>query len=102
VRQRADRYKAIGPPKSESGERTVPMLPWWRMRSRSGDWRARGARWTSYSQTQRATSNPITNIVLNGLLPAQVAAGVAVHTVDGEGKPVVQAKYTGLHALRHF
>lgn len=42
------------------------------------------------------------NIVLNGLLPAQVAAGVAVTTMDGEGKPVVQAKYTGMHALRHF
>ena len=27
VRQRADRYNAIGKPKSESGERTVPLTP---------------------------------------------------------------------------
>jgi len=27
VRQRADRYGAIGNPKSESGERTVPVTP---------------------------------------------------------------------------
>jgi integrase len=27
VRQRADRYSAIGKPKSESGERTVPLTP---------------------------------------------------------------------------
>ena len=27
VRQRADRYNRIGPPKSEAGERTVPLTP---------------------------------------------------------------------------
>ena len=27
VRQRADRFRAIGPPKSEAGERTVPIAP---------------------------------------------------------------------------
>jgi len=38
------------------------------------------------------------NIVVRGLGPAQIAAGLAV---SGEnGKPV--AKYPGLHSLRHF
>lgn len=51
-----------------------------------------------------------TNMVSRGLVPAQVAAGV--HTVvkdadgnvvvDARGEPVRQAKYTGLHVLRHF
>jgi integrase len=42
------------------------------------------------------------SIVMRGLWPAQVAAGVTVSTVDGEGKTVARAKYSGLHALRHF
>ncbi|RVD46945.1 site-specific integrase, partial [Mesorhizobium sp. M2D.F.Ca.ET.140.01.1.1] len=39
-----------------------------------------------------------------GFLPAQVEAGVAIDTgeKDSEGLPVMRAKYTGLHALRHF
>jgi integrase len=36
------------------------------------------------------------------LWPVQVAAGVAIIKVDGQGKLVVGAKYTGMHALRHF
>jgi len=102
VRQRADRYKAIGPPKSESGERTVPMLPL--VANALKEWRLACPR----GEMDLVFPNPkgnvesYNNIVLNGLLPAQVAAGVAATTVDGEGKPVVQAKYTGLHALRHF
>ncbi len=102
VRQRADRYKAIGPPKSESGERTVPMLPL--VANALKEWKLACPR----GEMDLVTPNPkgnvesYNNIVLNGLLPAQVAAGVAVTTMDGEGKPVVQAKYTGMHALRHF
>jgi integrase len=34
--------------------------------------------------------------------PTLIAAGVSVPATDGNGKPVMQAKYTGLHALRHF
>jgi len=50
------------------------------------------------------------NIVTRGLQPPQVAAGLTVPAIDRsgkpkldkEGKPVLVAKYTGLHALRHF
>jgi integrase len=44
------------------------------------------------------------NLINRGLIPAQIAAGVTVDTgkVDKDGKPVLQAKYTGLHAFRHF
>jgi integrase len=50
------------------------------------------------------------NIIERGLKPTLIAAGVTVPTRDAQGalqydehgKPVVEAKYTGLHALRHF
>jgi integrase len=50
------------------------------------------------------------NIINRAWIPLQLAAGVTVPVKDengklvrdDEGKPVVQAKYTGLHALRHF
>ncbi len=50
------------------------------------------------------------NIINRALIPAQLAAGVTVPVLDGagkprrdeEGKPIVRAKYTGLHALRHW
>jgi len=102
VRQRADRYKAIGPPKSESGERTVPMLPLVANALKELEIGVPEGRDGPRIPNPKGNVESYNNIVLNGLLPAQVAAGVAVTTVDGEGKPVVQAKYTGLHALRHF
>ena len=42
------------------------------------------------------------NIVHRGLAPTLVAAGVAVSEIGPEGKPIMQSKYTGLHAFRHF
>ena len=44
------------------------------------------------------------NIVERGLIPAMIAAGVSVDTgkKDEEGRPILAAKYTGMHSLRHF
>lgn len=50
------------------------------------------------------------NIINRAWIPVQVTAGVTVQVRDEEGKlvrdedgkAVLQAKYTGLHALRHF
>jgi len=42
------------------------------------------------------------NIVQRHWHPLQLAAGVAVRAVDDQGNLVMQAKYSGLHALRHF
>ena len=42
------------------------------------------------------------NIVERGLIPTLIAAGVAVEAEGPDGKPISRAKYTGLHALRHF
>jgi len=94
VRQRADKFKTIGKPKSAAGERTVPMPPIlvnalreWKLacpKSELGLVFPTGAGEVEYHS----------NIVTRGLAPVQVAAGV----VTKGGAP----KYTGLHALRHF
>ena len=44
------------------------------------------------------------NIIKRGLIPTQIAAGVTADSgkKDEEGNPIITAKYTGLHALRHF
>jgi integrase len=94
VRQRADRYHKIGQPKSEAGERTVPLLPM--VVSALREWKLacpKGEIGLVFPNTLgRVESHP--NIIKRALHPAQVAAGVT----DKHG----QAKYTGLHALRHF
>ena len=94
VRQRADKFKTIGKPKSAAGERAIPMPPIlvnalreWKLacpKSELGLVFPTGAGEVEYHS----------NIVTRGLAPVQVAAGVV--TKAGA------AKYTGLHALRHF
>lgn len=42
------------------------------------------------------------NIIKRAYHPAQVAAGVTVEGKGGAGESVLKAKYTGLHALRHW
>ena len=50
------------------------------------------------------------NIVNRALVPVQIAAGICFVVkdendkvvLDEDGEPVREAKYTGLHALRHF
>ncbi|WP_036282826.1 site-specific integrase [Methylocystis sp. ATCC 49242] len=92
VRQRADRYKSIGAPKTVAGERVVPIpralvnvLREWKVACPPGD---------LVFPTGKGTIELHQNIVNRGLKPVCVAAGV----VTKEGR----AKYTGLHSLRHF
>jgi integrase len=123
VRQRADRYHKIGRPKSESGERSIPMLPMvanalkeWKVACPRRDTGRRDEQGSPIRELHyvfpnrkgNVESHP--NIVTRGLWPVQIAAGVTAPVLgdDGEpklgkdGLPVLQAKYTGLHALRHF
>jgi integrase len=94
VRQRADKYRTIGAPKSHAGDRVVPF----------GKFVANTLReWKLASAHKGADDLVFPNgagrvefhqhIVRRGYIPAQIAAGVVV---DGK------AKYTGLHSLRHF
>jgi integrase len=94
VRQRADRYGAIGRPKSEAGERTVPLPPMVIAALRE-HWLAspKGELGLAFPNVRGGVEHR-NSIVKCGFHPAQVAAGV----VDQHGG----AKYKGLHALRHF
>jgi integrase len=94
VRQRADRYSAIGKPKSESGERTVPLTP--NIVNMLREWKLACPQSDLGLVFPTGTGKPEghSNIVHRGLAPALVAAGVV--TKDR------RAKYTGLHAFRHF
>ena len=93
VRQRADKWGTIGSPKSEAGERAVPMSPMvlnvlreWKLacpKSELGLVFPTGPGKVEYHS----------NIYQRGFAPVQVKAGL----VTEEGK----AKY-GIHALRHF
>jgi integrase len=94
VRQRADRFNEIGEPKSEAGTRTVPFgkfvsntLKEWKLACPKGDL-------DLVFPTGAGGIENLSNIINRGLKPAQVAGGLV--TADGE------AKYTGMHSLRHF
>jgi integrase len=94
VRQRADRFNAMGKPKSASGERSVPVPPI--LANTLREWKLicpKSAMGLVFPTGSGGIENH-SNIVQRGLAPVQIAAGV----VDRRGK----AKYTGLHALRHF
>ena len=93
VRQRADRYNVIGKPKSEAGNRTVPLGPLvlntlreWKLKCPKGEqglvFPTGSGRIMRHNDIMRAFK---TTVRRAGLL-------------DAEGKP----KYTGLHSLRHF
>jgi integrase len=93
VRQRADKFKTIGKPKSAAGQRTIPMPPI--LVNTLREWKLacpKGALGLVFP-TGSGNVEHHANIVVRGLVPAQIAAGVVTR-----GK----AKYTGLHSLRHF
>jgi integrase len=112
VRQRADKYNAIGRPKSAAGERTIPLTPVlaqelreWKLKCPKKD----GKLGLVFPNGEGNVESHA-NIVQRGLLPTMLAAGVTVPTLDeqgnpkrdDEGKPIVKPKYSGLHAFRHF
>jgi integrase len=93
VRQRADRYGIIGPLKSASSRRTVPLLPM--VTNALKEWRVAcpgDAEFVFPGQNGRPLN--LTTIIDWTWHPVQRAASV----VTKDGKP----KYPGLHALRHF
>ena len=94
VRQRADHFNAIGPPKSEAGERVVPLPPAVVMALREHRLACHKGKLDLVFPNSVGNVDTHFDIVSRGLQPAQVAAGVVTKT--GE------AKYPGLHSLRHF
>jgi integrase len=94
VRQRADKFKAIGKPKSAAGERTIPMPPILVGALREWKLACPKSELSLVFPTGAGEVEYHSNIVTRGLAPVQITAGVV--TKAGE------AKYTGLHSLRHF
>jgi integrase len=102
VRQRADRFNAIGRPKSISGERTVPAPPIvcnalkeWRMACPKGEL---GLVFPNGS----GNVEQLNNISRRGLHPTIIRAGVTVEEKGVDGEAVILPKYSGMHALRHW
>ncbi len=94
VRQRADRYHEIGMPKSDAGQRSVPIgamvantLKEWKLACPTSEM-------DLVFPTGAGQIEWLPNIIKRGLVPPQIAAGI----VTDDGK----AKYTGMHSLRHF
>jgi integrase len=110
VRQRADRFNHIGKPKSDAGERTVPIPPG--VLSAVKAWKLecpKGKLDLVFPNGAGRIENH-GNIVTRGLWPIEIAAGVADIVRDDNGevvldddeKRVMRARYTGLHSFRHF
>jgi integrase len=114
VRQRADAYNEIGRPKSSAGDRTIPIPPI--VANTLREWQLVCPRRNVGTKEQpkmvldlvfptgSGNVESRSNIAKRGLIPTMIAAGITVDTGerDDEGKPIVTAKYPGLHALRHF
>jgi integrase len=94
VHQRADRFNAIGQPKSVTSQRAVPLPPIvvstlreWKLACPKGEL-------DLVFPNGRGRVESRANIVNRAFGPVQIAAGV----VTKNGRP----KYGGLHVLRHF
>jgi integrase len=94
VRQRADRFNVMGRLKSEAGERVVPLPPLVINTLREHRLTCPKGELGLVFPNGRGRIENYSNIVKRGFMPTLVAAGF----VDADGN----AKYTGLHALRHF
>jgi integrase len=114
VRQRADSYHVIGLPKSEAGQRSVPLPP--NVVNTLKEWKLacpKGKAGLVFPNTL-GNVEAHSNIVKRGLIPPQIAAGLTITKVkrtsarkpvldeDGKEQFVLAAKYEGLHALRHW
>jgi integrase len=98
VRQRADRFGVIGPLKTKAARRTVPLMPMvvTVLKEHHLATKAISAKRPDLDlvfPNSKGKPDHLVTIVA-GWQAAQVAAGV----VDAKG----EAKYSGLHALRHF
>jgi integrase len=109
VRQRADKYLEIGKPKSQAGNRTVPLYP--NVASALKAWKIKrppSALGLVFPDSEGGVEKY--KNIRGGLDQALIAAGVCVFKKDADGKllvdsagnPLCRPKYTGLHMLRHF
>jgi integrase len=94
VRQRVDRFGQIGPLKSESAERAVPLPPM--LMNVLRQWKLACPKGSLDLVFPNGAGRPenLPNVLYRGLHPAMIVAGLI--------NKKREAKYTGMHALRHF
>lgn len=104
IRQRADRYGKVGMPKSEAGQRTVPLPPMVVNTLREWQLACPHSDLGLVFPNQAGNIDFHQNMLHRGLWTTEVAAGMTVDTgkKDEEGNPILEPKYTGFHALRHW
>jgi integrase len=112
VSQRADRRNKIGAPKSKAGKRTIPLPP--TVINELRQWKLicpkKDGKLSLVFPNGRGHVEARSNIVKRGLIPIMIAAELTKPILDAEGtprrdengKPLMKAKYSGLHTLRHF
>jgi integrase len=113
VCQRANLWGKIGPPKSEAGDREIPMSPMvvnalreWRLacpRLKLADGAEEGRLWLVFPNGNGNVESHA-NIENRGFYALQLAAAITkLHPEEKneDGNPTMKPKY-GLHALRHF
>jgi integrase len=110
VRQRADMWRELGEPKSETSERSIPIGPL--VVNTLREWKLACPNGELDLVFPNASGGMLAGTKLAGyaLWQPQIAAGITVPAKgkdgkpkrDAEGRPVLQAKYQGMHALRHF
>lgn len=102
VRQRADQWGVMGPPKSKAGNREIPLAPIvvstlkeWKLACPKGELGL-------VFPTSSGTVEDAHNIRRRWFEPLQVKIGIVTDSgrKDGKGNPIMLPKY-GLHALRH-
>lgn len=104
VYQRADRYGEIGRPKSDAGEREIPMTPM--VANTLKEWKLKcpkGSMGLVFPNT-KGSVEAHSHLCHAGLEPAWLRAGVSVPSakLSPTGEPLPAPKYAGMHALRHF
>ncbi|MEH7909880.1 site-specific integrase [Rhizobium laguerreae] len=104
VRQRADRYGKVGMPKSEAGQRTLPLPPI--VVNTLKEWSLVGPKSEAglVFPNQAGNIEFHNNMLHRGLWEAELAAGLSIPTdkKDEDGAPILAPKYSGFHALRHW
>lgn len=107
IDRRADFKNIVGPPKSHSGFRTIPVPPMVVQELRKWKLRCPPSATGLVFPSQKGTPIFHANLVLGFQEPIQIAAGISrQRIVDGEpvvtekGEPVLEGLY-GLHDFRH-